>query len=114
VSEFEATLPSAAATDNTPPPSLDLVSNLVRQELKRYFPASDCPTGTATIPEYSDSDPFLYVLADFGKCGRGILILKSSIEVKWRFSQFVMAPDDVEWFSERIRARRLSTLPVRP
>ena len=114
VTETQETLPPIAPVGTLPPADLESLSVLIRRQLVQYFPTSDCPAGSATIPRYSDQDPFLYVLADFGKCGRGILILDSNVDGAWRFSKFVMAKEDVDWFSQRIASRPLLTISVRP
>jgi hypothetical protein len=114
VDQVREILPPIPPLDTLPAPDAGPLSGVVRKELLRYFSTSECPVGSAKIPQYSDQDPFVYILADFGKCGRGILILKPSVDGSWRFSQFVMAKEDVEWFSRRILKRPLLVLSVRP
>ena len=97
-------------TPRETPKGLDEVKAVVRTELRRYLVRGRCNSGTAVIPVYSDEDPDLYVLADFGSCGKGILVMEFVPTIGWRPSKLVMETGDVAWFSGRIANRSLAAV----
>lgn len=101
--QFVYNLPPLKELDKSLPPDLNSVKNLSEKMLRVYFPVAKCPIGQTTIPFYSDSDPRLYISADFGKCGDGVLMLDFVPNVGWTLNKFLTSRDDVLWFSGRIR-----------
>ena len=100
--QFTYPLPSLAAPLRLAPDDLDAVKARIQWELRIYFAVDHALRRQATIPLYSRQDPWLYVAADFGRCGRGILIMGFTPSLGWRGVQFTMADDAIAWFGNRI------------
>jgi hypothetical protein len=104
--------PPKYITSRRAPPDLASFESTVRARVDDFYSTS-CGSGEILIPYFSPTDPVVYVYADLGTCGQGIIGFVNDGKGQWTSGQFSPAKPPNQWSTTIKRIRDNTAAAIR-